>query len=35
MSKVHYNIQNGVPSWKEIEISTKEFEDFTEEIISI
>lgn len=35
MSKVHYSIQNGVPSWKEIEISTKEFEDFTEEIISI
>ena len=35
MSKVHYSIQNGVPSWKEVEISTKEFEDFTEEIISI
>lgn len=35
MSKVHYSIQNGEPSWKEIEISTKEFEDFTEEIISI
>lgn len=35
MSKVHYSIQNGEPSWKEVEISTKEFEDFTEEIISI
>ncbi|WP_270487677.1 hypothetical protein [Clostridium fessum] len=35
MSKVHHSIQNGVPSWKETEISTKEFEDFTEEIISL
>lgn len=34
MSKVHYSIQNGVPSWKEMEISEKEFNDFIEEIIS-
>lgn len=35
MSKVHHSIENGVPSWEETEISTKEFENFTEEIISI
>ena len=35
MSKVHYSVQNGVPSWEETEVSAKEFEDFTEEIISI
>ena len=35
MSKVHYSVQKGVPSWEETEISTKEFEDFTEEIISL
>lgn len=35
MSKVHYRIQNGVPSWEEAEISAKEFENFTEEIISL
>ena len=35
MSKVHHSIQNGVPYWEETEISTKEFENFTEEIISL
>lgn len=35
MSKVQYSIKNGAPSWKETEISTKEFENFTEEIISL
>ena len=35
MSKVHYSVQNGVPSWEETEISEKEIEDFKEEIVSI
>lgn len=35
MSKVHYRVQNGVPSWEETEISEKECVNFTEEIISL
>ncbi len=35
MSKVHQGIKNGVPFWEETEISPKEFEEFSEEIIYI
>lgn len=35
MSKVHYRIKNGIPSWEESEMSIKEFEEFNEEIIYI
>ncbi|MDO4469566.1 MAG: hypothetical protein Q4C84_06945 [Bacillota bacterium] len=35
MSKVHYSIRKGEPFWEENEISTKEFENFIEEIISL